>query len=173
MLRKSGEFDPMSTALQARDWVRTLEDREASACGVPRPMARARVARRLGESPGTLEGLARGRTKRIPAGLFAKVRDAVIDALTKEIARAEHELALARKSGVDVRLPEMAALETGAAAARASGPEDDMSAWAWSELAFYIGAIIAAAALVTLAIRIMFPARATGSDEQYDAEWTP
>jgi hypothetical protein len=112
------DFSPMSVALQARDWTRDLEEREARKSGVPVKQARAIVARKVGATPAAIEHVARGRAKRIPADLFARLRNYFIRELSSEIAAAQHQLEVARQCGMDPRCPEMAALEAGAAAAR-------------------------------------------------------
>ena len=112
------EVSPMSVALQARDWTRDMEKREAARHGVPVKQARVAVARRIGTTPSALEHVSRGRAKRIPADLFARIRAYFIQELAREISAAEHRIEMARQCGVDPRDPEMAALAAGAEAAR-------------------------------------------------------
>jgi hypothetical protein len=83
----------------ARRFARQIEEREARAFGVGAGQARINTARRIGASPGFLENLRRGRIKSIPSYLMQKIREAMIDELQEEIARCEHEIALARQTG--------------------------------------------------------------------------
>lgn len=116
---KYGKFYPMNATAQARDWARSLEQAEQARSGAGLLAARRVVARRVGTTPAAIEHVVRGRAKRICAALFAALRAAIIDELSREIARAEHDLEMARRCGVDPRSPEMAALVAGAEAARA------------------------------------------------------
>lgn len=112
------EVSPMSYAFQARDWAREIERREADRTGQPVKTVRPSIARRIGTTAAALEHVSRGRAKRISAHLFAALQGAFIRELSAEIARAEHEIEMARQCGVDPRAAEMAALEAGASAAR-------------------------------------------------------
>lgn len=115
---QNGEVSPMSVALQAREWTREVERREAFKRGVPVKDVRPVIARRIGTTPSAIEHVSRGRAKRIPADLFARIRNYFIEVLSREIEAAEHEIAIARQMGMDPRSPEMVALEAGAKAAR-------------------------------------------------------
>jgi hypothetical protein len=101
----------MSAALTAQSWARALEQSEARRLGVTVRQARARVARQIGTTPSALEHVARGRAKRITVEFFTRLQAAIVQKLQSEIAHAQHELHLARQSGVDPRSPAMAALE--------------------------------------------------------------
>lgn len=103
----------------ARAWGRALEDREAVRSSVPIADARKRVARRTGISPGTLENLRNGRLKAIGAHVFERIREAVVADLNAEMARLEHELAMARTSGLDARDDDFAAAAAALEKARA------------------------------------------------------
>ena len=102
----------------ARSWGRTLEDREATRSGVSVRDARKAVARRAGVSPGTLETLRIGRLKTVATHIYERLRAAVIADLQHEIRRLEHELEIARQSGMDPRCPEVAEVEKYLALAR-------------------------------------------------------
>ena len=102
----------------ARNWARDLEDRERIRSGVPLPVARKSVARRVGIPAGTLETLRNGRRKGLSAWLFARLQSAVIAEMNREISRCAHELEIARQAGLDPRSDEMAALEAAVSRAK-------------------------------------------------------
>ena len=99
--RNEDEMSAIDSA--ARDWTAALEDRERSRSGASLPIARRAVARRLGVAPGSLENLRRGRTKGVRAWLFERLRAAFIREAQQEINRLQHELDIARQSGMDPR----------------------------------------------------------------------
>lgn len=72
-----------------------LIESEARTTGARRSLARRAVASRIGVSAGTLENLDRQRLKFVER-VEAKVRGAFIGLLEYEIAKATHELNLAR-----------------------------------------------------------------------------
>lgn len=74
-----------------------LEAREQRRTGGTREDARARVASRTGVLASTLEMLARGRLKRLEAWVFMRLAAAVETELQAEIARHQHDLAIARQ----------------------------------------------------------------------------
>ncbi len=115
MLHKSWKDVAMSMAFQARDMERREQARTGAAIKDVRPV----IARRVGTTAGAIEHVSRGRAKGIRAHLYAAIQRAFIKTLTEEIARAEHEISMARVCGLDPRCDEMAALEAGAAAAKA------------------------------------------------------
>lgn len=102
----------------ARDWGRSLEDREKARTGLPLAQARGRVANRLGVLPGTLENLRNGRAKEVASHVYARLRAAVITELEREIQRLSHEISIARQAGLDPRDDDFAAAETALAKAR-------------------------------------------------------
>lgn len=73
-------------------------------------LARERVARALGTSPGTIENLQRGRLKRIAGWLRDALRQRVIRELEAELVRLHHELAILKQKGGDPRSDEAAAV---------------------------------------------------------------
>lgn len=103
---------------QAQKWARRLEDGETRRSGAPLPAAREAVARRLGVTPGTLENLRNGRIKQVAAFVFERLRAVVETEIAAEINALEHELQVARATGLDPRSVEMAEVETALAKAR-------------------------------------------------------
>jgi hypothetical protein len=99
-------------------FARTLEDTEARRLGIKTAEARARIAGRIGVSPGTLENIRRLRTKIVPNWLMNKVRAELVTVLQSEIQRLEHEVNIARQTGSDHRDDMLASAETQLAAAR-------------------------------------------------------
>jgi hypothetical protein len=91
---------------------RVIEDQEARRLGVPVTAARSRVASRIGVAPGTLENLRRLRTKIVPNWLMNRIRAEFILVLQSEIQRLEHEIHIARQTGVDHRDDMLASAET-------------------------------------------------------------
>jgi transposase-like protein len=96
----------------------TLEKAEAKRLGIKEQQARARIAGRLGVSPGTLENIRRLRTKIVPNWLMNKVRAELVSVLQLEIRRLEHEVNLARQTGSNYRDDTLASAETQLAKAR-------------------------------------------------------
>jgi len=78
-----------------------LEDREAKQTGEPLHLAREAVARRMLVAPGTLENLRKNRVKTIAVHLYEQLRAGVIRALEAELRHVEHELQVARQTGLD------------------------------------------------------------------------
>jgi len=99
-------------------FAKALENVEAKRIGSSLPTARARIAGRLGVSPGTLENIRRLRTKIVPNWLMNKVRSELISVLQLEIRRLEHEVHLARQTGSNHRDGDLASAETSLATAR-------------------------------------------------------
>lgn len=108
------EFDAFS-----RQSVRFLEDHAAEQGSMPVGVARKIVARRIGVSPGTLEGIRKGRTKGVREWVAERIRAAFIRELEAEIARLSHELQMARARGSDPRSDVMAKAVASLASARA------------------------------------------------------
>lgn len=102
----------------AERWTRALEESEAKRLGVSGKDARKSLARKLKASPGTLENIRRLRTKLVPHWLMAKIRSEFITTLQLEIQRLEHEIHMARQSGVDARDDALCAAETQLAKAK-------------------------------------------------------
>ena len=75
-----------------------LVSEEMLARGVKRPEARNIVAREAGISPGSLEGLARGRLKYIDR-IADKINGLLIRKIEARIASLQHELEVARALG--------------------------------------------------------------------------
>lgn len=112
---ESGEVHQVNAVADvnlAHKWARTLEDAEAKRLGVPVTDVRPSVARKLGISPGTLEGIRRFRTKIIPNWIMARIRLEFVALLQSEIRRLEHEIHIARQAGADHRDNDLAAAET-------------------------------------------------------------
>jgi hypothetical protein len=97
---------------------RAIEDQEARRLGIPVPLARMRVANRIGVAPGTLENLRRMRTKIVPNWLMNRLRAEFVLVLQSEIQRLEHEIHIARQTGADHRDDMLASAEAQLAAAR-------------------------------------------------------
>lgn len=115
------ESKPMNAATDVATlnrFARALENAEAKRIGASLPMARSRIASRLGVSPGTLENIRRLRTKIVPNWLMNKVRSELISVLQLEIRRLEHEVHLARQTGSNHRDGDLASAETSLATAR-------------------------------------------------------
>lgn len=102
----------------AREWAMELEKREMARSGVRLPQARAAVARRLNVSPGTMEGIRRGRGKGMRAWLVDRIQAAFIREIESEISRLTHVLEIARQTGMDARSSEVGSVETELAALR-------------------------------------------------------
>lgn len=102
----------------AERWTRVLEKAEAKRLGVPEKDARKSLARKLKASPGTLENIRRLRTKLVPHWLMARMRGEFIAALQMEIQRLEHEIHLARQTGMDHRDDALCAAEAQLQSAR-------------------------------------------------------
>jgi hypothetical protein len=79
--------------------------------------ARQAVARRIGIPPGTVENIQRNRLKFVER-VEAKVRAAFIRLLEHEIAKATHELAIARAASDRVDTPAVFAADAALAQAR-------------------------------------------------------
>ncbi len=77
---------------QARNWGRTLEDREATRMGQPIKYARVSVARKTGVPASTLENLRNGRLKAVAAHVYNLLWLAVQRELAAEIKRLEQNL---------------------------------------------------------------------------------
>jgi hypothetical protein len=99
----------LAEASEAQNLVKILVDQEARRVG-DRIVARQRVARSVGVSPGTIENLQRNRLKRISGWLRDALRARVIRELEAEIARLQHELAVHKQTGVDPRGDEATAV---------------------------------------------------------------
>lgn len=97
---------------------RRIEDVESLRLGIRVPQARARIASRLGVSPGTLENFRRLRTKVVPSWLMNKLRAEFVAVLQSEISRLEHEIQLSRQTGMDPRDDVLAAAQAQLAAAK-------------------------------------------------------
>lgn len=88
----------MSAAYDASDIVTRLE-RAAMRDGAKLQQAREVVARKVGVSPGTLQSIRRGRTKRLALDLFQKLSAALERQLEREIEATSHELSILRAHG--------------------------------------------------------------------------
>jgi hypothetical protein len=117
---RDGRFDmnAASDVATINRFARTVEDSEARRLGIPVTSARKRVADRLGVAPGTLENLRRQRTKMVPNWLMNRMRIEFIATLQAKIQRLEHEIHIARQTGMDHRDDELAKAEAQLAAAR-------------------------------------------------------
>lgn len=99
-------------------FARLVEKSEARQLGISEQQARTRIANRIGVSPGTLENIRRLRTKIVPNWLMNKVRLELVAVLQLEIQGLEHEVNLARKTGMDYRDDALVTAETQLAKAR-------------------------------------------------------
>lgn len=75
----------------ARTWSERLVENEMRRSGLTASAARARVASRIGATPGTLENLNRKRLKGVREWLFSRLLNAVVAEIEKEIAALQHE----------------------------------------------------------------------------------
>lgn len=107
----------IAPSLHARDMTRQFVSEDALSLGGSQPAQRA-LARKLGISHYTLRNLASGGLKRVCVDLYAKLKAEQIRRLSQSLAKAEHEIAIARSIGLDPRSPEFRALEAAAEAAR-------------------------------------------------------
>jgi len=94
------------SALALQESVRAVVRREAMRCGSV-DLARASIARRHRVSAGSLESAERGRTKRINQ----RIVDIVIEEITNEWKRLEHEATILKAMGTDPRLPLLPKIE--------------------------------------------------------------
>jgi hypothetical protein len=117
---RDGRFDmnAISDVATVNRLARAIEDQEARRLGIPVPLARMRVANRIGVAPGTLENLRRMRTKIVPHWLMNRLRAEFVLVLQSEIQRLEHEIHIARQTGADHRDDMLASAEAQLAAAR-------------------------------------------------------
>lgn len=109
----------------ARDWVGKLESGEAKRANLPQKLARPIVARRIGVSPGSLENIARGRTKGIRNWIAERIKAAVIRELETEIRGLTHDLQVARQCGLGPGSPEVCSCKASLATALAALNEFD------------------------------------------------
>ena len=86
---------------RARGWAKRLEDAEAARSGVPVALARLAIARRLAMPVGTLENLRKGRVKAIAAHWYDTLRNGGIRHGEAELRHVQHELEVARQTGLD------------------------------------------------------------------------
>jgi hypothetical protein len=107
----------IAPSINAQTMARQFIAEDAPRHGGHQPAQRA-LARKLGVSPGTLRNLAGGRLKRICVDLFARLKGEELRRINITLARAAHELEMARAIGVDPRSPEFRALEAAAHAAK-------------------------------------------------------
>lgn len=115
---ESKPMNAMSDVSTVNRYVRSLEKSEARRCGVKESKARVNIASRIGVSPGTLENFRRLRTKIVPSWLMNRIRSELIAVLQSEIQRLEHEVHLARQTGIDHRDDDLQAAEAQVAAAK-------------------------------------------------------
>jgi sirohydrochlorin ferrochelatase len=102
----------------AERWTKILEETEAKRLGVPASDARKSIARKLKASPGTLENIRRLRTKIVPSWLMSRIRGELIASLQMEVQRLEHEINIARQTGMDARENDLCAAEAQLAKAK-------------------------------------------------------
>ena len=115
---KSIPMNAISDISTVNRFTKALEDSEARRLGINTATARERIAQRIGISPSTLHNLRRLRTKVVPNWLMEKVRSELVAVLQLEIARLEHEIQLARQTGLGNRDDALIAAETQLAKAR-------------------------------------------------------
>lgn len=87
------------TSMIAAVLLDALERREASRSGAKLPDVRKAIARKIGEAPGTVENIRRGRLKRLVEGTADKIRAALIRSLEAEIAHLTHQVEVLRQCG--------------------------------------------------------------------------
>lgn len=80
-----------------------IEDHELRRTGATMRDARRAVARRVGAGPGTVTNIRIQRRQTIPSYLMERIRAVLIDILQSEMRALEHEIAIARQTGVDHR----------------------------------------------------------------------
>lgn len=112
-----GEFVSIAPSVSARDMARQMIADDARTHGGVQPASRA-LAHRLGVSRYTLRSLSSGSLKRVCVDLYARLKAEQIRRLSQSLARATHELEVARAIGLDPRSAEFRALEAAAEAAR-------------------------------------------------------
>jgi len=117
---RDGRFDmnAMSDVATVNRLARVIEDQEARRLGIPVTSARARIANRLGVAPGTLENFRRLRSKIVPHWLMNRIHAEFIAVLQSEIQRLEHEIQIARQTGMDHRDHDLAKAQTQLEAAK-------------------------------------------------------
>ena len=113
-----GAIVPLAPSIEARDLTRRFISEDAGYYGGHQP-ARAALARKIGTTPATLRNVAGGRLKRICADFYARLKAEQTRRTSLSIAKALHELEMARATGVDPRSVEFRALEAAAKAAKA------------------------------------------------------
>ena len=99
MLRNRRDNSSMSET-ETLDAAARLVWRERYRSHLDLPTAIKTVARRVGIAPGSLENLVRGRAKKVTLSVAEAIRAAVVSDLSAEIERLQHELDIARQSGV-------------------------------------------------------------------------
>lgn len=115
---ESKPMNAMSDVSTVNRYIRSLEKSEARHYGIKESRARAKIAGRIGVSPGTLENFRRLRTKIVPNWLMSRIRSELIAVLQSEIQRLEHEVHLARQTGIDHRDDDLQAAEAQVEAAK-------------------------------------------------------
>lgn len=104
-------MNPAATLDSARDLALGLLTRERARHGGARGAVQARVGRRIGVLPGTLETLSRGRLKRLEAWVLARLVAGTIEDLKREIRRHDRDLEAARRCAVDLDPSEVVEVE--------------------------------------------------------------
>lgn len=122
-MRHAGEdnFDMSSVTYMAE---RVIE-REPTANGLRREQVIG-AARRMGLAPGTIQNLVKGRLKFVER-VEARVREAFIRMLEQEIAKATHELEIARR--ISARLDSAAVLAAETAVVSAQKRVEELKAY--------------------------------------------
>ena len=112
-----GVIVSIAPSLTARDLARQFVAQDASRAGGVQPAQRA-LARKLRVTPYTIRNLIGGGLKRVCVDLFAELHAEQIRRLSASLAKAEHELHVARSIGLDQRSTEFRSVEAAAEAAR-------------------------------------------------------
>ena len=107
------------SSVNATVFLARLEKREAAQSGANLPDVRKAIARKIGEAPGTIENIRRGRIKRMVEGTTDKIKAALIRSIEGEIAHLSHEVEMLRRTGSPLDGDEILEAETLLSRARA------------------------------------------------------
>jgi len=114
-----GTCEKDKSSMNATVFLARLEKREAAQSGANLPDVRKAIARKIGEAPGTIENIRRGRIKRMVEGTTDKIKAALIRSIEAEIAHLSHEVEMLRRTGAPLDGDEILEAETLLSRARA------------------------------------------------------